>query len=76
MFLVIIDAHSKWMEVIPVSNATTAVNVEKLSSVFTIHGLPHTIVSDNGSVFTSLEFAEFVIQNGIKHSHIPIPPSF
>ena len=67
MFLVIIDAHSKWMEVIPVSNATTAVTVEKLLSVFTIHGLPHTIVSDNGSVFTSSEFAEFVKQNGIEH---------
>ena len=40
MFLVIIDAHSKWMEVIPVSNATTTVTVEKLLSVFTIHGLP------------------------------------
>jgi len=67
MFLVIIDAHSKWMEVLPVSNATTAVTVEKLLSVFSIHGLPHTIVSDNGSVFTSSEFAEFVKQNGVEH---------
>ena len=30
MFVVIIDTHSKWMKVIPVSNATTAVTVEKL----------------------------------------------
>ena len=55
MLLVIIDAHSKWMEVIPVSNATTSVTVEKLLGMLMVHGLPHSIVSDNRSVFTSSE---------------------
>ena len=50
MFLVIIDAHSKWLEVLPVNNATTATTIEQLLNVFATHGLPNTIVSDNGSV--------------------------
>ena len=67
MFLVIIDAHSKWLEVLPVNNATTATTIEQLLNVFATHGLPNTIVSDNGSVFTSDEFTNFVKQNGIEH---------
>ena len=30
MFLVLVDAHSKWLEVIPVSAATSMVTIEKL----------------------------------------------
>ena len=67
MFLVIVDAHSKWLEVLPVSNATTTVTIEQLLNVFTTQELPNTIVSDNGSMFTSDEFTQFVKQNGIEH---------
>ena len=78
MLLVIVDAHSKWLEVLPVSNATTTVTIEQLLNVFTTHGLPNTIVSDNGSVFTSDEFTQFVKQNGIEHirTYFTISPSF
>ena len=33
MFLVIIDTHSKWLEVLPVNNATTATTIEQLLNV-------------------------------------------
>lgn len=41
MFLVIVDAHSKWLEVLPVSN-TTSVTIEQLLNGFTTHGLPNS----------------------------------
>ena len=67
MFLVIVDAHSKWLEVLSVSNATT-VTIKLLLNVFTTHGLlPNTIVSDNGSVFTSDEYTQFVNISGLHH---------
>ena len=67
MFLVVVDAHSKWMEVSIVTSATTAVTIQNLRRMFATHGLPRTVVSDNGSVFTSNKFQDFVVKNGICH---------
>ena len=55
------------LEVKTVTNATSAITVEHLCSIFATHGLPEMLVSDNGSVFTSTEFSEFVKHNGIRH---------
>ena len=68
MFLVLVDAHSKWLEVFPVQSATSSVTIEKLRSVLATHGLPRKIVTDNGSVFTSEEFNTFMKMNGITHT--------
>ena len=68
MFLLVIDAHSKWLEVEIVNSANTITTLEKLRRIFATHGLPSTIVTDNGSVFTSEEFQTFVLRNGIVHS--------
>ena len=66
-FLILVDAHSKWIEVKTVTNATSVITIEHLRSIFATHGLPEILVSDNGSVFTSTEFSEFVKHNGIRH---------
>ena len=68
MFLLLIDAHSKWMEDHIVASATSASTMEKMRVTFATHGLPETLVSDNGSVFTSAEFREFLKRNGIRHA--------
>ena len=67
MILVIVDSHSKWIEAHVVNSATSQATIEKLRLVFSTHGLPEVIVSDNGTSFTSEEFAAFVRSNGIKH---------
>ena len=67
MFLIVVDAYSKWMEVVPVCNATSQSTIEKLRIVFATHGLPEMLVSDNGSVFTSAEFEQFTSRNSIRH---------
>jgi len=38
--------------------------------MFATHGLPATLVSHNGSNFTSSEFQEFMKKNGIKHIQV------
>jgi hypothetical protein len=35
--------------------------------MFATHGLPELLVTDNGSVFTSAEFEEFLQKNGVRH---------
>ncbi|RXN33535.1 putative protein K02A2.6-like protein [Labeo rohita] len=67
MFLVLVDSHSKWMEVYPTMHATSQITIEKLRLCFSTHGLPKMLVSDNGSCFTSEEFGTFMKRNGIQH---------
>ena len=67
MFLLVVDAHSKWPEVCEVPSTTTAKTIELLRQLFSAYGLPQQLVTDNGPQFISEEFAQFVKQNGIKH---------
>ena len=76
MFLIVVDAHSKWLEVIPVSSTTSTTTIEHLRSLFSTHGLPEMLVTDNGTVFTSAEFTDFIQRNGIRHvTSAPYHPS-
>ena len=76
MFLLIIDAHSKGMDIHCVNSATSSVTVDKMRSTFASRGLPEIVVSDNGSNFVSSEFKSFLQKNGIKHiTSAPYHPS-
>ena len=76
-FSVVVDAHSKLLEVIPVPNLTSPTTIDTLRSIFATHGLPELLVSDNGPSFTSAEFQEFMKQNGIRHiTSAPYHPAF
>ena len=65
IFLVIIDAHYKWIDVHPTNFATSSITIEKLQVTFASQGLPETVVTDNGTNFCSEEFEAFLKQNGI-----------
>ena len=67
MILVLIDAHSKWIEAVCTPSATSSVVIEELRTLFAQFGIPETIASDNGSCFVSAEFEAFLENNGIKH---------
>ena len=68
MYLILIDEHSKWIEVhISIYSTTLSITIEELRSTFAIFGIPEILVTDNGSNFTSSEFKEFLKSNGIHH---------
>lgn len=67
LYLVIIDAHSKWVEVLPTKFATSTTTIKLLQKVFVQHGLPKSLVSDNGTCFASVEFKTYMDSLGIKH---------
>ncbi|XP_033760781.1 uncharacterized protein K02A2.6-like [Pecten maximus] len=67
MFLIIVDAYSKWLEVYPTKASTSAVTIDKLRECFSTHGLPEMVVSDNGPCFVSEDFAAFMSENGVVH---------
>ena len=66
-FLIVVDAHSKWLEAVSVPSTSSQATIQTLRTIFATHGLPETIVSDNVTGFTSSEFQQFLTQNGIKH---------
>ncbi|KAL0902232.1 hypothetical protein ABMA27_000152 [Loxostege sticticalis] len=72
MFLVIVDAYSKWVECYNVSSSygSKAV-IEKLIDLMSRFGVPHTVVTDNGTSFTSQEFSAFCKLNGITQVFSP-----
>ncbi|KAH0817241.1 hypothetical protein GEV33_005549 [Tenebrio molitor] len=66
-FLVILDAHSKWVEVFPTTNITTSFTISALYSVIARFGIPRLIVSDNATnLATSYEFQDFLKAFNIK----------
>ncbi|KAL5515654.1 hypothetical protein EMCRGX_G000851 [Ephydatia muelleri] len=66
-FIVLVDAHSKWLEVLVVSSCSSQQAIKFLRHVFSTHRLPEVLVSDNGSAFVSEEFQMFVKRSGIRH---------
>ena len=71
MFLLIVDAYSKWLEVHATSTSSSAATIELLRKSFAVLGLPEVFVSDNATTFTGEEFAEFLKKNGIRHIRSP-----
>ena len=66
-FLVVVDAHSKWIEIVVVPSTATHHTIHNLRRIFATHGLLEVLVSDNATSFTSSEFQEFTKRNGIHH---------
>ena len=56
MFLIVVDAHSKWPEMVPMTSTTTTRTIEELRKIFATHRLPEQVVSDNGPQFIAEEF--------------------
>eukprot|EP00731_Ephydatia_muelleri_P032886 Em0024g430a len=76
MWLIVIDARTKWPEVFQLNEATSGTTITALMTTFSRFGLPEIIVTDNGSQFTSDQFKTFCDENGIRHVRVaPYHPS-
>ena len=69
-FLVLIDSHSKWLEIFDMTTTTSSKTIEVLGTLFAAQGFPEELVSDNGPQFTSREFEQFMQRCGIKHTRV------
>ncbi|KRY46477.1 Uncharacterized protein T03_8746 [Trichinella britovi] len=67
MFMIVVDAHSKWSEVLHMPHITTELTIESLKAILARFGFPEVLASDNGTQFTATQFTIFCAENGIRH---------
>lgn len=67
-YIVIVDAHSKWIEVEEIRSTSAKDTIKIFRNLFAKFGLPVQLVTDNGPPFQSHEFQDFCEKNIIRHT--------
>jgi hypothetical protein len=62
--LVAVDKFTKWVEAAPVTTQDSTATINFIKSI--VFRLPHSIITDNGTNFTSKEFKNYYESLGIK----------
>jgi hypothetical protein len=64
--LVAVDEFTKWIEYAPVTTQDSTAAVNFIKSIVFHFGVPHSIITDNGTHFTLKEFKDYYEGLGIK----------
>jgi hypothetical protein len=73
VYLVVVDAYSKWLECVYMNNGTTTQElIKQLKKIFATFGLPYTLVSDNDAKINCHEFIKFCSSNNINYITSPV----
>ena len=67
-YLIIVDYFSRYPEFIKLRTTTSSSIIEAVKAVFSRHGIPETVLSDNGPQFSSMEFAKFASDYSFRHT--------
>ena len=67
-YLLVVDYFSRYPEVIQLNSTTSAVIINALKSIFSRHGIPDVVRSDNGPQYSSIDFAQFANAYGFQHT--------
>ena len=68
LFLLTIDYYSRDVELVLVSHKVTAAEtIARMKKVFNRHGIPDTVVTDNGPQFSAADFVTFAQSWGFEH---------
>jgi transposase InsO family protein len=72
-----VDKFSKWIEAVSVTNQEATTVVKFFESIVYRYGVPNSIITDNGTNFTTVEFQEFAKNLGIeiKYASVAHPKS-
>lgn len=66
-YLLVVDYFSRYIEVAHLNVASAETVVAALRDVFCRHGIPETVVSDNGPQYSGLPFKNFAMEYGFTH---------
>ena len=65
--LVVVNYYSRYYEADVLKSTTAPKIISSLEEIFSRHGLPESLTSDNGPQFISAEFAEYMDNQGTRH---------
>ncbi|KAL6482216.1 hypothetical protein MHYP_G00102960 [Metynnis hypsauchen] len=66
-YLLLVDYFSRYIEVAHLSVATARTVIAALKDVFSRHGIPETVISDNGPQYSCELFRDFAEEYGFTH---------
>jgi hypothetical protein len=64
--LVAVDKFTKWIEATPVTTQDSTMTINFIKLIVIRFGVSHSIITDNGTNFTSKEFKNYYKSMGIK----------
>ena len=67
-YQVLVDSYSGWFEIDLLRNLTSSTVISKLKRHFSVHGTPHTLITDNAGQYTSQHFKDFAKQWDFTHT--------
>ena len=68
MLLVVTDYYSNFISVKRLNSTTTTAVSKQLMELFSVHGIPKIIMTDNATQFSSFEFKSFTSELDIEHN--------
>ena len=66
-FVLVVDYFSRYCEIGVLRKSTPQEEINHLKAIFARHGIPETVISDNGPQYSSAEFAKFAEDWGFTH---------
>ena len=66
-YLLIVDYYSRYVEIAPLKNLTATKVITRTKSIFARHGIPETVFSHNGSLYSCLAYQEFAKEYEFNH---------
>jgi transposase InsO family protein len=67
-YLLLVDCYSRYIEIAKLDRTHSSDIINRMKSIFARHGIPVTVLSDNGPQYSAAEFTMFSKQYGFNHS--------
>lgn len=66
-YLILVDYYSNFVEVCKLGSLTSNAVIQSMKNIFSRHGIPNVLISDNGTQYSSREFKCFANAWGFNH---------